>query len=136
MGEWRPLQQSLFTLRTSQSIKDPSEAGGYNLLTEYGISYKHLWMNDRLTTLLDYAYITEDYKDQNKDRHDKNSVFSIIVGYDFTPSFNVGVEYHFDTLKSNKDTDTFTIGPNDDRIVTETLGYDQSLIMLTAKVQI
>ena len=105
-------------------------------MTEYGISYKHLWMNDRLTTLLDYAYITEDYKDQDKDRHDKNGVFSFIVGYDLTPSINFGVEYHLDTLKSNKDTDTFTIGPNDDRVVTETLGYDQSLIMLTAKVQI
>ncbi|MFG0803297.1 outer membrane beta-barrel protein [Leclercia sp. GLN_9] len=136
LGEWRPLQQSIFTLRTSQSIKDPSEAGGYNLVTEYGVSYKHLWMNDRLTTLLDYAYITEDYKDQDKDRHDKNGVFSFIVGYDLTPSINFGVEYHLDTLKSNKDTDTFTIGPNDDRVVTETLGYDQSLIMLTAKVQI
>lgn len=136
LGEWKPLKQSIFSLRTLQSIKDPSEAGGYILVTQYGLSYEHLWMNDRLSTLLDYAYTTEDYKEQNKDRHDKNGVLSFTVSYDLTPSVNFGLGYHLDTLKSNKDTDSFTIGPNDDREVIETLGYDKSLIMLTAKVQI
>ncbi|MCU6663609.1 MAG: outer membrane beta-barrel protein [Silvania sp.] len=135
-GEWKPLKQSTFTLRTSQSISDPSEAGGYILVTQYGLSYKHLWMNDRLSTLVDYTYTTEDYKDQNKDRHDKNGLFTVAVSYDLTPSINFGVEYHLDTLKSNKETDSFTIGPNDDQVVLRTLGYDASLIMLTAKVQI
>ncbi|EEQ01193.1 capsular polysaccharide biosynthesis protein [Yersinia rohdei ATCC 43380] len=136
LGEWKPIKQAVFTAHTSQRIKDPSEAGGYILVSEYGISYKHFWLDDRFSTLLDYTYSTEDYKKQNKDRHDKNGVFTFAVGYDLTPSVNFGVKYQMDTLKSNKDTDSFYIGPNDDREVLRTLGYDNSLIMLTAKVQI
>lgn len=136
LGEWKPIKQAVFTAHTSQRIKDPSEAGGYILVSEYGISYKHFWLDDRFSTLLDYTYSTEDYKKQNKDRHDKNGVFTFAVGYDLTPSVNFGVKYQMDTLKSNKDTDSFYIGPNDDREVLRTLGYDNSLIMLIAKVQI
>ncbi|MNI75606.1 hypothetical protein D3C73_1317750 [compost metagenome] len=93
-------------------------------------------MGNRFSTLLDYAYTMEDYKKQNKDRHDKNGVFSVTMSYDYTPSVNFAIKYQVDTLNSNKDTDSFYIGPNDKYKVIRTLGYDNSMIMLTAKVQI
>ncbi|HIA3991306.1 TPA: capsular biosynthesis protein, partial [Escherichia coli] len=49
---------------------------------------------------------------------------------------NVELKYLLNKLDSNKNTDSFYIGPNDEREVTRTLGYDNSMIMLTAKVQI
>jgi hypothetical protein len=49
---------------------------------------------------------------------------------------NFAIKYQLDTLNSNKDTDSFYIGPNDNQEVIRTLGYDNSMIMLTAKVQI
>ena len=39
-------------------------------------------------------------------------------------------------MNSNKDTDSFYIGPDDSKEVIRTLGYDNSMIMLKAKVQI
>ena len=105
-------------------------------MTEYGISYQHFWLGNRFSTLLDYSYTTEDYKKQNKDRHDKNGVFSVTMSYDYTPSVNFEIKYQLDTLNSNKDTDSFYIGPDDSKEVIRTLGYDNSMIMLKAKVQI
>lgn len=135
-GEWKPLKQSIFTAHTSQRIKDPSEVGGYILVSQYGISYQHFWFDDRFSTLLDYSYTTEDYKKQDKDRNDKDGVFTFTMSYDFRPSINFELKYQIDTLRSNKETDSFYIGPDDDREVLRTLGYDNSLIMFTAKVQI
>ncbi|MCS3601417.1 hypothetical protein M2371_000603 [Buttiauxella sp. BIGb0471] len=135
-AEWKPLKQSIFTAHTSQRIKDPSEVGGYILVSQYGISYQHYWLDDRFSALLDYSYTTEDYKKQDKDRNDKDGIFSVTMSYDFRPSINFEVKYQIDTLRSNKDTDSFYIGPDDNREVLRTLGYDNSLIMFTAKVQI
>ena len=135
-AEWKPLQQSVFTAHSAQSIKDPSEVGGYILVTQYGLSYQHFWLGTRFSTLLDYSFTSEDYKKQNKDRHDKDGVFSVTMSYDYTPSVNFEIKYQIDTLNSNKDTDSFYIGPNDNQEVIRTLGYDNSMIMLKAKVQI
>ena len=52
-AEWKPLQQSVFTAHSAQSIKDPSEVGGYILVTQYGLSYQHFWLGTRFSTLLD-----------------------------------------------------------------------------------
>lgn len=41
-----------------------------------------------------------------------------------------------DTLRSSKRSDLFYIGPDEDQPVERTLGYDNDLIMFTAKVQI
>ena len=135
-AEWKPLQQSVFTAHSAQSIKDPSEVGGYILVTQYGLSYQHFWLGTRFSTLLDYSFTSEDYKKQNKDRHDKDGVFSVTMSYDYTPSVNFEIKYQIDTLNSNRDTDSFYIGPNDNQEVIRTLGYDNSMIMLKAKVQI
>lgn len=135
-GEWKPLKQSVVTLHTSQNIKDPSEVGGYILFTKYGVSYQHFWLGDRFSTTLDYSLSREDYKKQDKNRRDRNGVFTMKMSYDYTPSVNVELKYLLNKLDSNKNTDSFYIGPNDEREVTRTLGYDNSMIMLTAKVQI
>lgn len=135
-GEWRPLRQSVFSVHSAQQIKDPSEAGGYILVSSYGVSYKHFWLGERLSAQLDYSYITEDYKKQSNKRRDKNSVFTAGLHYEATPAVSLGVEYKLDVLKSNKDTYSFYIGQNEEREVIRTPGYDNSLIMLTAKVQI
>ncbi|WP_429872724.1 outer membrane beta-barrel protein, partial [Escherichia coli] len=135
-GEWKPLKQSVVTLHTSQNIKDPSEVGGYILFTKYGVSCQHFWLGDRFSTTLDYSLSREDYKKQDKNRRDRNGVFTMKMSYDYTPSVNVELKYLLNKLDSNKNTDSFYIGPNDEREVTRTLGYDNSMIMLTAKVQI
>ncbi len=135
-AEWKPLDQAIVKAHSSQHIKDPSEVGGYILVSKYGLSYQHFWLVDRFSTTVDYSYTTEAYKKQEKNRNDKDGVLSFTMSYDFRPSINFELKYQLDTLRSNKKTDSFFIGPNDDREVIRTLGYDNSLIMFTAKVQI
>lgn len=134
--EWKPLKQSIFTVHTSQYIKDPSEIGGYILASKYGISYQHFWLVDRFSTTFDYSYLTDVYKNYPRDRKDRNRAFTFAMSYDFRPSINVELTYQRNTLRSNQDSDSFFIGPNGDRQVVRMLGRDNSLIMFTAKVQI
>ncbi|RNM25571.1 capsular biosynthesis protein [Dickeya undicola] len=135
-AEWKPLEQSVFTVYTSQQIKDPSEVGGYIMASKYGISYQHFWLADRFSTRFDYSYLSEGYKNYPKDRQDRNRVFTFAVSYNVRPSINVEARYQLNTQRSNQDTDSFFIGPDGNRQVVRTLGHDNSLIMLTAKVQI
>ncbi len=135
-AEWKPLEQSVFTVHTSQHIKDPSEVGGYIMASKYGISYQHFWLADRFSTTFDYSYLAEGYKNYPKDRKDRNRVFTFAMSYNFRPSINVELKYQLNTLRSNQDTDSFFIGPDGDRQVVRMLGRDNSLIMFTAKVQI
>lgn len=135
-AKWKPLEQSVFTVHTSQHIKDPSEVGGYIMASKYGISYQHFWLADRFSTTFDYSYLAEGYKNYPKDRKDKNRVFTFAMSYNFRPSINVELKYQLNTLRSNQDTDSFFIGPDGDRQVVRMLGRDNSLIMFTAKVQI
>lgn len=134
--EWKPLQQSAVALHSAQRIKDPSEVGGYILVTENGLSWTHHWWVDRFSTTVDYTYVMEDYKKQANNRKDRDGVVTLSASYDFRPSINFELKYQMDTLRSNKKTDSFFIGPNYDREVDRTLGYDNQLIMLTARVQI
>ncbi len=135
-AEWKPLEQAVFTVHTSQHIKDPSEVGGYIMASKYGISYQHFWLADRFSTRFDYSYLTEGYKNYPKDRKDRNRVFTFAMNYNFRPSIHLELKYQLNTLRSNQDTDSFFIGPDGDRQVVRTLGRDNSLIMFTAKVQI
>ncbi len=135
-AEWKPLEQSVVTVHTSQHIKDPSEVGGYIMASKYGISYQHFWLADRFSTTFDYSYLAEGYKNYPKDRKDRNRVFTFAMSYNFRPSINVELKYQLNTLRSNQDTDSFFIGPDGDRQVVRMLGRDNSLIMFTAKVQI
>ncbi|WES91170.1 outer membrane beta-barrel protein [Dickeya fangzhongdai] len=135
-AEWKPLEQSVFTVHTSQHIKDPSEVGGYIMASKYGISYQHFWLADRFSTTFDYSYLAEGYKNYPKDRKDRNRVFTFAMSYNFRPSINVELKYQLNTLRSNQDNDSFFIGPDGDRQVVRMLGRDNSLIMFTAKVQI
>lgn len=135
-GVWKPLKQSEVSLHSEQRIKDPSEVGGYILVTEYGLAWTHHWWVDRFSTTVDYAYHTEDYKNQANHRKDREGLLTLSASYDFRPSINFEIKYQIDTLKSNKDTDAFYIGPNYEREVERTLGYDNQMIMLTARVQI
>lgn len=134
--EWKPLQQSSIAFHSAQRIKDPSEVGGYILVTDNGLGWTHHWWVDRFSTTVDYAYVTEDYKKQVNNRKDRNGILTLSTSYDFRPSINFELKYQIDTLHSNKKTDAFFIGPNFDREVDRTLGYDNQLIMLTARVQI
>lgn len=134
--EWKPLQQSAVALHSAQRIKDPSEAGGYILVTENGLSWTHHWWVDRFSTTVDYTYVMEDYQKQANNRKDRDGLVTLSASYDFRPSINFELKYQMDTLRSNKKTDSFLIGPNYDRPVDRTLGYDNQLIMLTARVQI
>lgn len=134
--QWKPLEQSEFLLHSDQHIKDPSEVGGYILVSEYGLAWTHHWWVDRFSTTVDYAYHTESYKKQTNNRKDTQGLLSLSASYDFRPSVNFEIKYQIDTLRSNKDTDAFYIGPHDERRIDRTLGYDNQLIMLTARVQI
>ncbi|EEY3523467.1 outer membrane beta-barrel protein [Escherichia coli O128:H42] len=135
-GEWKSLKKSTIALHTSQSVKDPSEIGGYILVTKYSASYQYLGLNDQFLTTLDYSFSRDDYKNQVKRRRDKNGMFSVSMSYEYTPSVNFDITYIVNTLNSNKKADSFYISPNNEREVIRTLGYDNSMIMLTAKVQI
>ncbi|RDK90808.1 putative beta-barrel porin 2 [Enterobacillus tribolii] len=135
-AEWKPLDYSTVALHSAQRIKDPSEAGGYIQVTEYGLSWTHHWWVDRFSTTVDYSYVTEDYKKQADNRKDKDGLLTLSASYDFRPSVNVEMKYQMDTMRSNKKTDAFYIGPDYGREVDRTLGYDNQMIMLTARVQI
>ncbi|QDX32064.1 outer membrane beta-barrel protein [Dickeya poaceiphila] len=135
-GEWKPVKQSAFIAHTAQRIKDPTEVGGYIMVSEYGISYQHVWLVGKFSTTFDYSYLTDDYKNYLDDRKDRNRVFTFAMNYSVRPSINVEVKYQLNTLRSNKNTDSFFIGPDGNRQVIRTLGHDNSLIMFTTKVQI
>ncbi|MEI7345859.1 outer membrane beta-barrel protein [Dickeya chrysanthemi] len=135
-AEWKPLKQSIFTAHTAQRIKDPTEVGGYIMVSEYGLSYQHFWLAESFSTTFDYALQREDYQNYLDDRKDWNRVFTFAMNYRFRPSINIEVKYQLNTRHSNKNTDSFFIGPDVNRQVIRTLGHDNSLIMLTTKVQI
>lgn len=135
-ADWKPLEQIKFNLHSSQRIKDPTDAGGYILVTTNGLAYEHHWWVDRFSTILDYSYITESYKNQSDGRQDKKNLLSLTFNYDFRPSINFKLKFQWDTMHSNKKTDAFFIGPNDDREVDRTLGYDDSAIIFMTQVQI
>ena len=134
--EWKPVEHSAVTLHSAQRIEDPSEVGGYVEVTENGIAWTHHWWVDRFSTTVDYSYVMEDYKKQVNNRKDRDGVMTLSASYDFRPSVNFELKYQMDTLHSNKKMDAFFIGPNYSREVDRTLGYDNQLIMLTARVQI
>lgn len=133
---WKPLQHSAWTLHSDQHIKDPSEVGGYIQVMENGLAWTHHWWVDRLSTTIDYTYVTETYKKQVNHRKDRDGLLTLSASYDFRPSINFELKYQKDTLRSNKETDSFFIGPNYEREVDRTLGYNNQLIMFTARVQI
>ncbi|MEQ4512704.1 MAG: capsular biosynthesis protein [Dickeya sp.] len=135
-AEWTPRKQSVFTVHTAQRVKDPTEVGGYITESEYGIAYQHYWLTDRLSTTFDYSYLIDRYQHYQDDRNDGNRVLTFAMNYRFRPSINVELKYQRNTLRSNKNTDSFFIGPDGNRQVIRTLGHDNSLIMLTTKVQI
>ena len=99
-------------LHSSQRIKDPTDSGGYILVSNFGVGYEHHWLVDRFSTLVDYSYITEDYKHQSNKRKDKSNLLSLTFNYDFRPSVNFKLKLQWNTMHSNKDTDTFYIGPD------------------------
>ncbi|MCP5815860.1 capsular biosynthesis protein, partial [Klebsiella pneumoniae] len=61
---------------------------------------------------------------------------SLTLNYDFRPSINLKLKLQWNTMHSNKDTDTFYIGPDCSHAVDRTLGYDDSAIIFMTQVQI
>ncbi|BDH46336.1 capsular polysaccharide biosynthesis protein [Salmonella enterica subsp. enterica serovar Choleraesuis] len=135
-ASWNPLKQIKLNLHSSQRIKDPTDAGGYIMVTTNGLAYEHHWWMDRFSTIVDYSYITENYKNQSNNRQDKKNLLSLTFNYDYRPSINFKLKFQWDTMHSNKKTDAFFIGPNNDREVDRTLGYDDSAIIFMTQVQI
>lgn len=135
-ANWKPLDQIKLNLHSSQRIKDPTDSGGYILVSNNGLSYEHHWWVDRFSTLIDYSHITENYKNQSDGRKDKNNLLSLTFNYDFRPSVNFKLKFQWNTLHSNKEKDTFFIGPSQDREVDRTLGYNDSAIIFMTQVQI
>ncbi|MCF0737826.1 outer membrane beta-barrel protein [Klebsiella pneumoniae] len=135
-ADWKPLEQMKFNLHSSQRIKDPTDSGGYILVSNFGVGYEHHWLVDRFSTLVDYSYITEDYKHQSNKRKDQSNLLSLTLNYDFRPSINFKLKLQWNTMHSNKDTDTFYIGPDYSHAVERTLGYDDSAIIFMTQVQI
>ncbi|MEJ5071305.1 outer membrane beta-barrel protein [Enterobacter ludwigii] len=133
---WKPVKQSTLKLHSSQLIKDPTDAGGYVRVTNNGLAWEHHWWVDRLSTIIDYSYITENYKNQSSGRKDRKNLLSLTFNYDFRPSINFKLKLQKNTLHSNKEKDAFFIGPNADREVDRTLGYDDSAIIFMTQVQI
>ena len=111
-ADWKPLEQMKFNLHSSQRIKDPTDSGGYILVSNFGVGYEHHWLVDRFSTPVDYSYITEDYKHQSNKRKDQSNLLSLTLNYDFRPSINFKLKLQWNTMHSNKDTDTFYIGPD------------------------
>ncbi|MRS13620.1 capsular biosynthesis protein [Enterobacteriaceae bacterium RIT691] len=133
---WTPLKQIKVNLHSSKTIKDPSDSGGYTQVMTNGLSYEHHWWVDRFSTIVDYSHITESYKNESDGRRDKKNLLSLTFNYDFRPSINFKLKLQWDTLHSNKKTDVFFIGPDNDREVDRTLGYDDSAIIFMTQVQI
>ncbi|EMF0807228.1 outer membrane beta-barrel protein, partial [Klebsiella aerogenes] len=135
-ADWKPLEQIKVNLHSSQRIKDPTDSGGYIMVSDFGVGYEHHWLVDRFSTLVDYSYITEDYKHQSNKRKDKSNLLSLTFNYDFRPSVNFKLKLQWNTMHSNKDTDTFYIGPDYSHAVDRTLGYDDSAIIFMTQVQL
>lgn len=135
-ADWKPLEQIKLNLHSSQRIKDPSDSGGYILVSNFGLGYEHHWLVDRFSTLVDYSYITEDYKHQSNGRKDQSNLLSLTFNYDYRPSINFKLKLQWNTMHSNKDTDVFYIGPDYDHAVERTLGYNDSAIIFMTQVQI
>ena len=133
---WQPLEQGKVHLHSSRRIKDPTDSGGYIRVTSNGLGWEHHWWVDRFSTLVDYSHVTESYKNQSDGRRDKNNLLSLTFNYDFRPSINFKLKFQWDTSRSNKKQDAFFIGPDRDREVDRTLGYNESAIIFTTQVQI
>ncbi|MGB5446717.1 MAG: hypothetical protein WBM99_14570 [Psychromonas sp.] len=134
--EWQPVQHSTLKLYSNRTIKDPTESGEFIEETDYGIAWKHYLWVDHFYTQLEYHYIDDKYKNDDDNRRDKRNIYGFSLGYDFRQSINIQLKYQLDRLRSNLDQDIFYIGSDNDIPVTRTLGFDNSLVMLTVKVQI
>jgi len=135
-ADWKPLEQIKLNLHSSQRIKDPTDSGGYILVSNFGLGYEHHWLVDRFSTLVDYSYITEDYKHQTNGRKDRSNLVSLTFNYDYRPSVNFQLKLQWNTMHSNKEKDAFYIGPDYDHEVERTLGYHDSAIIFMTQVQI
>nr|ELS4551463.1 outer membrane beta-barrel protein [Klebsiella michiganensis] len=135
-ADWKPLEQIKLNLHSSQRIKDPTDSGGYILVSNFGLGYEHHWLVDRFSTLVDYSYITEDYKHQTNGRKDRSNLVSLTFNYDYRPSVNFQLKLQWNTMHSNKEKDAFYIGPDYDHEVERTLGYNDSAIIFMTQVQI
>lgn len=135
-SDWKPLEQIKLNLHSSQRIKDPTDSGGYILVSNFGLGYEHHWLVDRFSTLVDYSYITEDYKHQTNGRKDRSNLVSLTFNYDYRPSVNFQLKLQWNTMHSNKEKDAFYIGPDYDHEVERTLGYNDSAIIFMTQVQI
>lgn len=133
---WQPLKHSKWSLYGWRRVKDPTEEGGYILNTKVGISWKHHWWVERLSTTVDYGREVDDYRVEQSDRKDDLDVASVTLGYDFRPSIRLELNYQFARKRSNEDEVVFFIGDNSQSPVSRQLGYDKNTIGLTLKVQI
>lgn len=133
--KWQPKRHSTFKLYTSYNIKDPTEAKGYILSSVYGINWQHYWWTSRFSSTVGYSYTEDDFKQQSSDRLDKRDQAYFKINYDFRKSVMLELSYTQDLTTSNQDKDNFEVG-DDKQIIFRTLGYQQSLIMFTVKVQI
>ncbi|OCH37009.1 outer membrane beta-barrel protein [Aliivibrio fischeri] len=132
--KWSPVRHSSFHFYTDQSVEDPTEVGGYVLNTEYGTNWEHFWWSSRLSTTLGYRYKTSADKEKSSDKVETKTEALAKITYKFRPSIQFELSYQQLVNESNKEFDDFTI--NSVETVTQTLGYDKSLIMFTTKVQI
>ncbi|WP_375752417.1 outer membrane beta-barrel protein [Vibrio sp. HN007] len=131
---WEPEDYSIWRATTSQVIDDASVGGEYTLKTSAGINWQHYWGGDRFSTLAGYEYILEKHKKQDSDREDSSNQLSLTLSYDLRPSVNFSLQYLTLTEDSNHEYDNFYISETHNPITQ--LGYDQSKLVLTAKVQI
>ncbi|WP_445285764.1 outer membrane beta-barrel protein [Vibrio sp. AND4] len=76
--EWQPQEQSLITLKTTQSAVSPDQEGDYDLQTQYIIDLKHDW-NSYLATRFKTVYQQDVYTGitRNEDR------YAISAGLDY-----------------------------------------------------
>lgn len=132
---WSPVRYSTFHLFTDQKVEDPTEVGGYVLNTKYGTAWEHFWWSKRLSTELGFNYKTsaDQHKTDGKTETETETVAKL--KYKFRPSILFELSYQHSLSRSDKEFDDFTINDSAET-VTQTLGYDKSIIMLTTKVQI
>ncbi len=135
-AEWKPYRHSIWTLTSSQRVKDPRQEGGYILHGTYGLSWQHYWWVDRFSTTLGYEYETDDYRIQDNDRFDKFEIAKAAVGYDYRPSIRFELNYQWQKFSSNKGIDTLNIGEFDEFSIVRRLGYNQAYFEFQLKVQI
>ncbi|MDG3087043.1 outer membrane beta-barrel protein [Vibrio hannami] len=131
---WKPDNYSTWKATTSQNTEDSSEGGEYTLNTSAGISWQHFWGSDRFSTIAGYDYSRKKHQNDDSGRLDHNNELSLAMSYDFRPSINFTIKYMTVTDRSNLEYDNFYINQNHNPMTT--LGYDQSKLVLTAKVQI